>query len=51
MAKLISIAKYPITVTYDGEKIVVSPGEKLNIKNSELLPGVLPNGLVLKRGE
>jgi len=50
MSKLISIAKFPITITYDGDKIVVSPGETLNIKNSELLPGALPNGLVLKKG-
>ena len=48
MARLISTAKYPIRVKYDGQTIVVSPGEKLNIKNPELLPGKLPAGLVLQ---
>ena len=47
MGKLISTVKYPVTVTYDGSAIVVSPGEKLNIKNVELLPTDLPVGLVL----
>ena len=49
MAKLISTAKFPIRVKYDGQTIVVSPGERLNIKNPELLPGKLPNGLVLQK--
>ncbi len=46
MGKIISTVKYPITVQYNGESIVVSPGEKIKIKNVELL-GALPSGLVL----
>lgn len=49
MSKLISMVKFPISVTYNGQTIVVSPGEKLNIKNDELLPGKLPDGLVLQK--
>jgi len=47
MAKLISRAKFPINVKYDGNNMVVSPGEKVNIKKPELLPAELPAGLVL----
>ena len=46
MGKIISTVKYPITVQYDGESMVVSPGAKLKIKNIKLL-GVLPSGIVL----
>ncbi len=46
MGKIISTVRYPITVQYNGESIVVSPGAKLKIKNTELL-GVLPSGIVL----
>ena len=51
MAKLISMVKYPVIVKYDGQNIVVSPGEKINIKKPELLPGDLPSGLVLQKGK
>ena len=47
MGKLISTAKHPITVQYNGQKIIVSPGEKLNIRKVELLPAELPAGIVL----
>ena len=47
MGKLISTAKHPIAVQYNGKKIIVSPGEKLKIKKIELLPAELPAGLVL----
>ena len=48
MGKLISTVKYPVTIQYNGESIVVSPGAKLNIKKVELL-GVIPTGLVLQK--
>lgn len=51
MARLISVSKTPVRVKYDGQMIVVSPGEKINIKNPELLPGNLPKGLVLQENK
>ena len=47
MAKLISTVKFPVVVAYGEESIVVSPGEKLKIKDVGLLPAELPAGLVL----
>lgn len=47
MGKLISTVRFPVTVQYNGEMIVVSPSEKINIKNIELLPKDLPAGLIL----
>jgi hypothetical protein len=49
MIRLISTAKFPIRVKYDGQIIVVSPGERLKLKNEELLPGKLPDGLVVQK--
>jgi len=49
MAKIISTVKYPVSVKYDGQTIIVSPNESINIKNSELLPAKLPAGLILKK--
>ena len=46
MGKLISTVKHPVTIKYNGQNVVVSPGEKLNIKNTEQL-AELPAGLVL----
>lgn len=48
MGKIISTVKYPITIQYNGQSIVVSPGARLNIKKVELL-GVIPAGLVLQK--
>jgi hypothetical protein len=47
MSKLISTVNYPITVKYDGQAVVVSPHESINIKRPELLPADLPAGIVL----
>jgi len=47
MTKLVSTVNYPVTVKYDGQTIVVSPNETINIKNPELLPASLPAGVVL----
>lgn len=45
MTKLISTVNYPITVKYNGQTIIVSPNETINIKKPELLPAVLPAGI------
>ncbi len=47
MTKLISMVNYPVMVKYDGQTIVVSPNETIQIKHKDLLPGKLPAGLIL----
>lgn len=44
MAKLVSNVNYPVTVSYDGGQIVVSPRESMKIDENKL-PGSLPKGL------
>lgn len=48
MKKLISTVNYPIPVKYDGDTIIVSPNEVINIKKPNLLPAKLPAGIVLQ---
>ena len=48
-AILISKVEFPTVIEYCGEKVVVSPRARLNIKKIEDLTLPLANGLVLKK--
>ena len=47
MKKLVSVVNYPITISYNGESIVVSPRQVIKNVDPEKLGEKLPNGIKL----
>jgi len=44
--KIVSFSSKPITITYDGGKVVISPKSQHKVYKSKL-PGKLPEGLII----